>query len=94
MIAPTLRDVAFAAAALTLSESTVYELVKRKQIGFVRVGLGRGKIRFKDEHIEAYLASRESAAVQPDATRFESRRAPIDPVASLPGADHFMAGRV
>jgi excisionase family DNA binding protein len=37
------------------SPSIIYALVAARQLGCVRIGLGRGCIRFTEEHVREYL---------------------------------------
>jgi excisionase family DNA binding protein len=43
------------AGRLNISEPTLYRMVSRGEIGHLRVGCGRGAIRFSEEQVQAYL---------------------------------------
>ena len=43
------------AGRLSVSEATVYRMVARGEIEHLRVGCGRGAIRFSEEQVQAYL---------------------------------------
>lgn len=60
----TLHDVRYAAARLGIPVSAVYQLVHQKQITFVKLGLGlkRSPIRFTDDDLDRFIASRRIAA--------------------------------
>ena len=51
----TVRDVA---RQLNVSAACVYALVEQRQIPHVRIGSGRGVIRFRPGDVDAYLAER------------------------------------
>ena len=52
-----IMKVAQAASYLGISASTVYALVASKRIAHLRVGNGRGGIRFTDEQLQGYLSA-------------------------------------
>lgn len=56
----SMHDIHAAAKRLGVSECTVKREVKRKAIGFYRVGSGNGRLRFSDAHLQAYLNAREN----------------------------------
>jgi hypothetical protein len=107
MSAPVLRDVAYVAARLCISEQGVYDLVFHKRIAVVRLGSGRGgrrghaPLRFLDEDIDAFITSRRepaadrkpdaAAAAPPSPVRRVGRRAAR--VLELPGSDRYAGGR-
>jgi excisionase family DNA binding protein len=51
-----------AAERLCVSPSTVYNLVHSGQLHCHRIGLGRGRIRFTETQVEAYLQACEVGA--------------------------------
>jgi excisionase family DNA binding protein len=53
------RDVA---ARLGLCEMTVRRMATRQELACVRLGCGRGLMRFTDRHVNEYLARREQPA--------------------------------
>jgi excisionase family DNA binding protein len=42
-----------------VSPSIIYALVQARQLGCVRIGLGRGTVRFTEEHVREYLMRQE-----------------------------------
>jgi excisionase family DNA binding protein len=54
-----------AAALLEVSVTTVYGLVAAGKLRCYRVGVGRGRIRIAETHINEYLGKAESAPVPP-----------------------------
>ena len=57
--ADRLFDVPKAAARLSVSERTVRELVAAGKLDCVRIGKGRGKILFSNEHLTSFLENTE-----------------------------------
>jgi excisionase family DNA binding protein len=53
------------AARLRCSASNVYALVAQGRLKHFRVGAGRGGIRVSEEHLAAYLTSREEGGGEP-----------------------------
>jgi excisionase family DNA binding protein len=51
-----------AATRFDISASTLYQLVAARKIGHLRIGTGRGGIRFTEEQLAGYL---ESCRVEP-----------------------------
>lgn len=49
-------DIPTVARALERSEMTVRRLVKRGEIGYLRIGQGRGRIMFLQRHLDEYMA--------------------------------------
>src|SRR5262245_9764675 len=101
-----LRDVAYVAARLGVSEQVVYNLVFQQHIAVGRLGSGRGgrqghaPLRFLDADIDAFITARRAPAVDVAAT---AAQAPIAEtvvrtvprrraarVLDLPGADRFV----
>jgi len=66
MLVSTLK-VSEAAAAIGVSSSTLYQLVATRKIAHLRLGTGRGAIRFTKQQIEDYLQD----------CRVEPARAPV-----------------
>lgn len=99
-----LRDVAYVAARLGISEVAVYRYVTLKRIAVVRLGSGEGGrkhalLRFLDADIDAFIAARRAPAIVPAAPiavapgpRAVPRRRAAR-VIDLPGADRFVGGR-
>jgi excisionase family DNA binding protein len=54
------RDVA---ARLGLSEMTIRRMAARQELACVRMGCGRGLVRFTDRHVSEYLARCEQPAM-------------------------------
>jgi excisionase family DNA binding protein len=53
------------AARLRVADITVYRLRRSGALGYLRLGDGgRSGVRFSEQHIAAYLADREAAAVE------------------------------
>jgi excisionase family DNA binding protein len=49
-----------AAEYLAISKALVYRMVANQEIDHVRVGVGRGTIRFHQTHLDRYKRGRES----------------------------------
>lgn len=49
--------VAEVAARLRVSRGLIYSLVEENLIGHIRIGTGRGTIRFTEDDVQEYLAS-------------------------------------
>ncbi len=47
-----------AARFLEISERTLYRILENREIGYVAIGSGRGRIRIKKSEIEAYIQRR------------------------------------
>ena len=60
-----LLDVADVADLLSISQSLVYQLVESGKIPFLRIGNGRGSIRFQSADVTAYLNSCRVEKVDP-----------------------------
>lgn len=69
-----LLTVADVAEWLNVSPSLVYQLVDSGKLPVVRVGNGRGAIRFQTSDVEAYLAASRVQRVKPQA---KPRRGPL-----------------
>lgn len=52
-----LFKIAEAAGRLGISASTLYQLVSGRKISHLRIGTGRGGIRFTDEQLAEFLQS-------------------------------------
>lgn len=52
-----------AAEQLGLSEVTLRRMIAKREIGFLRFGSGRGRIRFSRKHIDEYKQRREVQAI-------------------------------
>jgi excisionase family DNA binding protein len=61
MQALTVQEVA---QILKISPATVYDLCKKRKLGHLRVGAGRGTIRIRQEDLDAFISG---ATVQPEA---------------------------
>lgn len=57
--------IAEVAEELRVSETTLRRMVKNNQIGSTRVGSSRGRIRFEQSDIEAYMAAGRTPVVHP-----------------------------
>ncbi len=55
-----LLNIREAAEYLAVSPALLYRLVADRQIQHVRVGIGRGTIRFRSEDLEQFKRSRKS----------------------------------
>ncbi|MEZ6033415.1 MAG: helix-turn-helix domain-containing protein [Planctomycetaceae bacterium] len=66
-----LLNVADVAEQLSISQSLVYQIVDAGKIPFLRIGIGRGSIRFQSADIKTYLDSCrvEKVAAQPSRMR-------------------------
>lgn len=53
-----LHDIEETAKLVGVSEMTLRRMAKNREISHMRVGTGRGRYKFSDEHIEEYLRSR------------------------------------
>jgi excisionase family DNA binding protein len=51
------------AERLGVSQATIYEMCARRKLTHLRLGVGRGTIRLRDEDLDAFL---QEATVQPD----------------------------
>jgi len=60
-----LQTVADVARRLNVSQSLVYSMVDSGLIGVLRIGRGRGAIRFHPEDISAYLESCRTGTLSP-----------------------------
>jgi excisionase family DNA binding protein len=58
-----------------LSPATVYQMCARGKLAHIRVGVGRGAIRIRQEDLDAFIA--EAAAGQPEVTTPQPRSKPI-----------------
>lgn len=100
--APALHDVRYAAARLGIPVSAVYHLVHKKQITFVKLGLGlkRSPVRFTDEDLDRFIASRRVTAADEgvrDAARRDVERVHVSEhrrrrnarVLAMPGAARY-----
>jgi excisionase family DNA binding protein len=71
----TVRDVA---QRLNVSAACVYALVERRRIPHVRIGSGRGVIRFRSDDVEQYLTAqrveRDDAPARPQRVRLKHIR--------------------
>jgi excisionase family DNA binding protein len=74
----TLLTVAEAAAELHISARTIYDLVHAGRLAHVRIGLGRGAIRFTREDLAAFVAASRVEA-EPARTHGSVRRAGTGP---------------
>ena len=66
-----LLSVADVAELLSISQSLVYQIVDAGKIPFLRIGIGRGSIRFQPADVKTYLDSCrvEKVAMQPPKMR-------------------------
>ena len=66
-----LLSVADVAELLNISQSLVYQIVDAGKIPFLRIGIGRGSIRFQPADVKTYLDSCrvEKVAMQPPKMR-------------------------
>lgn len=72
----TVRDVA---SRLGMDESSIYRLVARRQIGHVRIGPHRGKVRFTESDVLAYEANCRVPVGEPpqEPVKRKVRRCPV-----------------
>jgi len=51
----TTYDLKTACKYLQISRATMYRLVKRREIGYSKIGIGRGTYRFRQDDLDEYL---------------------------------------
>ena len=72
MAGPPLLTIKDVARRLSVAPSTVYALVESGKLVSLRIGIGRGTIRFKESDLERFLDACSSAPPRPSAPEHEA----------------------